>query len=316
MSGPSEEPSRSAHDEALTARAGGRTVLDLDYRPMFWDSPAAATAQVQKVLGQVTVAVGNREECEVAAGETDPDRAAEALLDAGVRLAVVKRGADGVLARTRTERVVSPPIPATPCNGLGAVDSFGGSLAHGLLAGWPLETAFARANAAGAIVASRPECLPAGGHRLVDTGDEEIDSVKHSGVPVVADARETLRELTVLLRGYRVPAAYRAEYTRAEAEWTARVDTAFRGTPIPDGLLSQSAVIGLVNELSDAQDVVVCAAGSMPGDLHELWRVRRRRATTSSTATAAWATRSRVGSGCGWPARTGTCSCWSATGRT
>ncbi|GAA1395905.1 5-dehydro-2-deoxygluconokinase [Pseudonocardia kongjuensis] len=161
VSGLSEEPSRSAHHEALAARAGGRTVLDLDYRPMFWDSPAAATAQVQKVLGQVTVAVGNREECEVAVGETDPDRAAEALLDAGVRLAVVKRGADGVLARTRTERVVSPPIPVTPCNGLGAGDSFGGSLAHGLLAGWPLETVLARANAAGAIVASRLECSTA-----------------------------------------------------------------------------------------------------------------------------------------------------------
>ncbi|GAA1395915.1 3D-(3,5/4)-trihydroxycyclohexane-1,2-dione acylhydrolase (decyclizing) [Pseudonocardia kongjuensis] len=110
--------------------------------------------------------------------------------------------------------------------------------------------------------------------RFVNINVAPVDSVKHSGVPVVADARETLRELTVLLRGYRVPAAYRAEYTRAEAEWTARVDAAFRGTPIPYGLLSQSAVIGLVNELSDAQDVVVCAAGSMPGDLHKLWRVR------------------------------------------
>lgn len=161
VSGLSEEPSRSAHHEALAARGGGRTVLDLDYRPMFWDSPAAATEQVQKVLGQVTAAVGNREECGVAVGETDPDRAAEALLDAGVQLAVVKRGPDGVLARTRTERVVSPPIPVTPYNGLGAGDSFGGSLAHGLLAGWPLETVLARANAAGAIVASRLECSTA-----------------------------------------------------------------------------------------------------------------------------------------------------------
>ena len=161
VSGLSEEPSRSAHHEALAVRAGRETVLDLDYRPMFWPNAAAATAQVQKILGQVTVAVGNREECEVAVGESDPERAADALLDAGVRLAVVKLGPKGVLARTHTERVVSPPLPISPMNGLGAGDSFGGSLAHGLLAGWPLEDVLQRANAAGAIVASRLECSTA-----------------------------------------------------------------------------------------------------------------------------------------------------------
>ncbi|ANY09046.1 5-dehydro-2-deoxygluconokinase [Pseudonocardia sp. HH130630-07] len=161
VSGLSEEPSRSAHHEALGARERGHTVLDLDYRPMFWDTPAAATEQVQKVLGQVTVAVGNREECEVAVGETDPERAADALLDAGVQLAVVKQGPKGVLAKSRTERVVSPPLPISPYNGLGAGDSFGGSLAHGLLAGWPLDRVLSRANAAGAIVASRLECSTA-----------------------------------------------------------------------------------------------------------------------------------------------------------
>jgi 5-dehydro-2-deoxygluconokinase len=162
VSGLSEDPSRTAHHEALAARdPGSLTVLDLDYRPMFWADAAAATAQVQKVLGQVGVAVGNREECEVAVGETDPERAADALLDAGVQLAVVKQGPKGVLAKSRTERVVSPPIPVTPLNGLGAGDSFGGSLAHGLLAGWPLETVLHRANAAGAIVASRLECSTA-----------------------------------------------------------------------------------------------------------------------------------------------------------
>ncbi|MDN5915247.1 MAG: 5-dehydro-2-deoxygluconokinase [Pseudonocardia sp.] len=161
VSGLSEEPSRSAHHEALAARTGGETVLDLDYRPMFWADAASATAEVQKVLGQVTVAVGNREECEVAVGETNPDRAADALLDAGVRLSVVKQGPKGVLAKTRTERVISPPIPVVPKNGLGAGDSFGGSLAHGLLAGWPLDVVLSRANAAGAIVASRLECSTA-----------------------------------------------------------------------------------------------------------------------------------------------------------
>lgn len=162
VTGLSEEPSREAHHAALSARdRRAHTVLDLDYRPMFWDSPAQATEQVQKILSQVTVAVGNLEECEVAVGESDPERAADALLDAGVELAVVKQGPRGVLAKTRHERVVSPPIRITPLNGLGAGDGFGGSLAHGLLAGRSLEDLLLNANAAGAIVASRLECSTA-----------------------------------------------------------------------------------------------------------------------------------------------------------
>ncbi len=160
--GLSEEPSRESHFAVLQARARKSfTVLDLDYRPMFWPTPAHATEQVQKVLSQVTVAVGNREECEVAVGETDPDRAADALLAGGVELAIVKQGPKGVLAKTRTDRVESPPIPIVPLNGLGAGDSFGGSLCHGLLAGWPLAKVLQHANAAGAIVASRLECSTA-----------------------------------------------------------------------------------------------------------------------------------------------------------
>jgi 5-dehydro-2-deoxygluconokinase len=163
VTGLSQEPSRQSHFAVLEAR--GRkthTVLDLDYRPMFWETPSQATEQVQKVLPQVTVAVGNREECEVAVGETEPERAADALLAAGVELAVVKQGPKGVLAKTRSgERIESPPLPITPLNGLGAGDSFGGSLCHGLLSGWPLAKVLARANAAGAIVASRLECSTA-----------------------------------------------------------------------------------------------------------------------------------------------------------
>ncbi|GAA4543004.1 5-dehydro-2-deoxygluconokinase [Pseudonocardia xishanensis] len=177
VTGLSEEPSRTTHHDVLAARDGRPTVLDLDYRPMFWETPAAATEQVQKILGQVTVAVGNREECEVAVGETDPERAADALLAAGVELAIVKQGPEGVLAKSRTERLVSPPIPITPYNGLGAGDSFGGSLAHGLLRGWPLEKVLARANAAGAIVASRLECSTA-----MPTADE-IDILLAGGDP-------------------------------------------------------------------------------------------------------------------------------------
>nr|WP_261777767.1 MULTISPECIES: 5-dehydro-2-deoxygluconokinase [unclassified Rhodococcus (in: high G+C Gram-positive bacteria)] len=162
VTGLSEEPSRSAHFAAWEARGRAPlTVLDLDYRPMFWESPASATEQVQRALRHVTVAVGNREECEIAVGETEPDRAADALLDMGVELAIVKQGPKGVLGKTRTERVEVPPNFVDVVNGLGAGDSFGGSLCHGLLSGWPLEKILRHANAAGAIVASRLECSTA-----------------------------------------------------------------------------------------------------------------------------------------------------------
>ena len=162
VTGLSEEPSRESHFAVLEVRARKRfTVLDLDYRPMFWDNPAAASDQIRKALPHLTVAVGNREECEVAVGESDPEKAADALLDAGVELAIVKQGPKGVLAKSRTERVESPPIPIRPLNGLGAGDAFGGSLCSGLLAGWPLAKVLHHANAAGAIVASRLECSTA-----------------------------------------------------------------------------------------------------------------------------------------------------------
>jgi 5-dehydro-2-deoxygluconokinase len=185
VSGLSEEPSRESHFAVLQARNRKPfTVLDLDYRPMFWRSAAAATEQVRKVLPQVTVAVGNREECEVAVGETDPEKAADALLEAGVELAVVKQGPKGVLGKSRTERVESPPIPIRPLNGLGAGDSFGGSLCHGLLAGWPLAKVLQHANAAGAIVASRLECstaMPTSAEieTLLAGGDPNADRSDH-----------------------------------------------------------------------------------------------------------------------------------------
>jgi 5-dehydro-2-deoxygluconokinase len=162
VTGLSREPSRSAHHAAWEARARAPlTVLDLDYRPMFWPSPEDASEAVGKALEHVTVAVGNREECEVAVGESDPARAADALLDRGIELAVVKQGPRGVLGRTREETVLVPPTPVTVVNGLGAGDGFGGALCHGLLEGWSLERCLRFANAAGAIVASRLECSTA-----------------------------------------------------------------------------------------------------------------------------------------------------------
>jgi 5-dehydro-2-deoxygluconokinase len=173
VTGLSEEPSRSAHFAAWEARderlreeptSGSRvplTVLDLDYRSMFWESPAAAAEQVQRALRHVTVAVGNREECEIAVGESNPRKAAEALLDIGVELAIVKQGPRGVLGKTRHSSVSVAPNDVDVVNGLGAGDAFGGSLCHGLLRGWPLEKTLRYANAAGAIVASRLECSTA-----------------------------------------------------------------------------------------------------------------------------------------------------------
>jgi len=162
VTGLSEDPSRRAHFAAWSARdRRPLTVLDLDYRPMFWASAAAATEQVQRALTHVTVAVGNREECEVAVGESNPHKAAEALLDLGVELAIVKQGPRGVLGKSRNASVTVSPNEVDVINGLGAGDAFGGSLCHGLLSGWPLEKTLRYANAAGAIVAGRLECSTA-----------------------------------------------------------------------------------------------------------------------------------------------------------
>ncbi|WP_267236162.1 5-dehydro-2-deoxygluconokinase [Mumia xiangluensis] len=162
VTGLSEEPSREATLAALEARGGrGKTVLDLDYRPMFWSSPEEATAQVARALPYVTVAVGNREECEIAVGESDPHSAAKALRDAGVGLAVVKQGPAGVLGSDATGDVTVSPVPVTVVNGLGAGDAFGGALCHGLLAGWDLRRTLSFANAAGAYVAGQLACADA-----------------------------------------------------------------------------------------------------------------------------------------------------------
>jgi 5-dehydro-2-deoxygluconokinase len=160
VTGLSDEPSRSATLTGLEAHAG-TTVLDLDYRPMFWPSPEEARHWVDKALDHVTVAVGNQEECAVAVGESDPRRAAAALRERGVRLAIVKQGPKGVLAADDEGVVEAPPVPVDVVNGLGAGDAFGGALCHGLLAGWDAGRIIRFANAAGAIVASRIACSEA-----------------------------------------------------------------------------------------------------------------------------------------------------------
>ncbi|MFE6480375.1 5-dehydro-2-deoxygluconokinase [Streptomyces sp. IPPR8] len=161
--GLSEEPSRTATLAALAHRAkSGTTVFDLDWRPMFWADPDQARPHYAEALRYATVAVGNLDECEIATGVRDPRACAEALLAAGVELAVVKQGPKGVLAVHRDGRSAEvEPVPVEVVNGLGAGDAFGGSLCHGLLAGWELERTMRYANAAGALVASRLACSSA-----------------------------------------------------------------------------------------------------------------------------------------------------------
>ncbi|MGZ8727032.1 MAG: 5-dehydro-2-deoxygluconokinase [Aeromicrobium sp.] len=162
VTGLSAEPSREAHHAALEARGrNGITILDLDYRPMFWESPEQATEQIAAALPYVTVVAGNREECLIAVGEGDPDSAARALLAAGPDLAIVKQGPAGVLGKRGEESVVVPAVPVDVVNGLGAGDAFGGALCHGLLRNWDLRRMLSFANAAGAYVAGQLACADA-----------------------------------------------------------------------------------------------------------------------------------------------------------
>jgi 5-dehydro-2-deoxygluconokinase len=156
--GLSEEPSRSTTLGAMEARSGGITVIDLDYRPMLWNSREETECWYREALKHATVAVGNQEEVEVAVGTDDPHEASAALLDLGLELAIVKRGPDGVLARTAEGVAEAPPIEVDVVNGLGAGDAFGGALCHALLSGWDAKRTIRFANAAGAIVASRLAC--------------------------------------------------------------------------------------------------------------------------------------------------------------
>lgn len=160
--GLSAEPSRAATLAALAARddAGEEaiTVHDLDHRPVFWADEAEAGRWARTALAHATVAVGNRDEAAVAVGTRDPREASAALLELGPKLAIVKRGPEGVLARTHDQVVELAPVRLETLNGLGAGDAFGGALAFSLVNGWDVADALRLANAAGALVASRLAC--------------------------------------------------------------------------------------------------------------------------------------------------------------
>src|SRR5215208_1079629 len=123
--------------------------------------------------------------------------------------------------------------------------------------------------------------------RFVNINVAGMDVIKHAGIGVQADARETLEALRPMLDGYSVDESYGRSIADLNATWDETVrraylpeipkgatDEVLAASAQSAGLLTQSEVIGMVNELSDPRDVVVCAAGSMPGDLHKLWRTR------------------------------------------
>jgi 5-dehydro-2-deoxygluconokinase len=165
--GVSVEPARGTQLEMLARRGrpapgtGRHTVLDLDWRPMFWPSPEHARAEYEAMIEHVDVVVGNRAEAEVAVGTADPVEAAQRLLDRGVELAMIKKGGEGVLVATEAGMTTVAPHRVEVVCGLGAGDAFGAALAHGLLARWDPVDIAEHANAAGAIVASRLACADA-----------------------------------------------------------------------------------------------------------------------------------------------------------
>lgn len=112
--------------------------------------------------------------------------------------------------------------------------------------------------------------------RFVNLNVSAFDVAKQSAVALTADARTGLAALRGALDGWSVPAAYREETRERVSRWNAVVDEAFRpsGAGLPAQALAQAEVLGVVGEVARARDVVVCAAGSMPGDLHRLWRPR------------------------------------------
>jgi 5-dehydro-2-deoxygluconokinase len=172
--GLSDEPSRTATLTALRARDGGITVHDLDHRPMFWPDQAEAGRWAREALVHATVAVGNRDEVEVAVGTRDPHEASAALLELGVQIAIVKQGPAGVLVRTADSLAEVPPVPVDVVCGLGAGDAFGGALVHGLLEGWDIERTIRLANAAGSYVAGQLACADA--MPTLDDLKEEVEA--------------------------------------------------------------------------------------------------------------------------------------------
>jgi 5-dehydro-2-deoxygluconokinase len=161
--GLAREPSRTATLEALGRRAAARsndallpaTIFDLDWREALWESPDDYRAQVRRAAALASVLVGGATEFSAAGLEPS------AALTIGPRLVVVKRGRDGATVIDRAGARSVPGLPVPVVNGLGAGDAFAAAFGAALLAGADVVAAATRANAAGAIVASRLSCSTA-----------------------------------------------------------------------------------------------------------------------------------------------------------
>lgn len=108
--------------------------------------------------------------------------------------------------------------------------------------------------------------------QFININVAEFDAFKHTAIPLVGDAKEVLKELIPLLKDYKVAPAYAKQIEKYNKQWDKTVTAIYNynhGWP-----LSQGEVIGAVNMASAPNDIVVCAAGSLPGDLHKLWRTK------------------------------------------
>ena len=108
--------------------------------------------------------------------------------------------------------------------------------------------------------------------RFVNVNVTEFDAGKHRALALVGDARATLDEWLPMMEGWQTEASYRERIAGEKADWESEVDRIYAGTP--GSTMSQGSVVGLLNELTGPTDVIVNAAGSLPGDLHKLWRAR------------------------------------------
>jgi 3D-(3,5/4)-trihydroxycyclohexane-1,2-dione acylhydrolase (decyclizing) len=162
-------------------------------------------------------------------------------------------------------------LPWNHPNSLGAIGSTGTTAANAIAANADLiigiGTRYEDFTTASRTAFQNPDV------RFININVTPLDAYKHgTALPIVADARKALVKLNQALGGYRVGAELERAVVEQKKRWDATVDDAFdtRYTPLP----SQNEIIGAVNRSMDAADVVVCAAGSLPGDLHKMWRVR------------------------------------------
>ncbi len=155
-------PTAESSLEWMTMRTPQQhTILDLDYRASLWPSEAEARVRANEAISLASVVVGNLAECKVTLGEVTPETACDELLSRGVKLAIVKLGADGVMLATEEERLVVDPLAINVVCGLGAGDAFGGALCYGLINGLSLNQLGKFANAAGALVSTKLTCSEA-----------------------------------------------------------------------------------------------------------------------------------------------------------